>query len=82
MSAAGVTAAQALAQRGGQAAPARPGAGKAAVVTGSSRGIGGVIALRLARDGYAVTVNCLANRERAAGLLRDVEAAGGRAIWR
>ncbi|KFC62011.1 Short-chain type dehydrogenase/reductase [Devosia sp. LC5] len=58
-----------------------PGAGRAAVVTGSSRGIGAATAKRLARDGYAVTVNCLTSTDLAAAVVRDIEAAGGRAIW-
>jgi NAD(P)-dependent dehydrogenase (short-subunit alcohol dehydrogenase family) len=36
---------------------------------------------RLARDGYAITVNCVVNRDLAAGVVREIEASGGRAIW-
>jgi 3-oxoacyl-[acyl-carrier protein] reductase len=60
---------------------ALPGSGRAAIVTGSSRGIGAATAKRLARDGYAVTVNCLTHTNLAAQVVAEIEAEGGRAIW-
>lgn len=61
---------------------AQPGGGRVAIITGSSRGIGAATARRLAQDGYSVTVNYLTNRDLAAQVVRDIEAAGGRAIAR
>jgi 3-oxoacyl-[acyl-carrier protein] reductase len=76
------TVGRASAQADSAAARTLPGAGRVAIVTGSSRGIGAATARRLARDGFAVTVNCLTNRDLAAQVVRDIEAAGGRAIFR
>ncbi len=54
--------------------------GRVAIVTGGSRGIGGAIALGLARAGAAVVVNYAANRAAAAKVVGEISAAGGRAI--
>lgn len=72
----------ALAQEAAPSGSQLPGAGKAAIVTGSSRGIGAATARRLAREGYAVTINYLTNHDLAAAVVQDIEDAGGRAILR
>lgn len=54
--------------------------GKVALVTGSSRGIGRAIALRLARDGAAVAVNYVSRAAEAAQVVNEIESAGGRAV--
>ena len=54
--------------------------GKAAVVTGASRGIGRAVAARLARSGWAVCINYLERRDRAEELLALLEAEGRRAM--
>ncbi len=50
--------------------------GKVALVTGSSRGIGRAIALRLARQGANVAVNFFRNRDRAEETAQEVRALG------
>ena len=53
---------------------------KTAIVTGSSRGIGRAIALRFARDGARVTVNCLTTRDKAEAVAAEIRGGGGAAI--
>ncbi|MEU5974896.1 3-oxoacyl-ACP reductase family protein [Streptomyces sp. NPDC047315] len=53
--------------------------GKVAIVSGSGRGIGREIALKLASEGAAVVVNDL-DAEPAEETAKDIEAAGGRAV--
>lgn len=55
-------------------------AGRVAIVTGSSRGIGLAIARRLADEGAAVVVNYVSREQEAAAVVRAIEAAGGRAV--
>jgi len=49
---------------------------KSVLVTGSSRGIGKAIALRLARDGYDIVVHCRNHREEADRVAQAVSALG------
>ncbi|SDY57778.1 3-oxoacyl-[acyl-carrier protein] reductase [Modestobacter sp. DSM 44400] len=54
-------------------------AGRVAVVTGASRGIGAAIARALGAHGAAVAVNYLRNADRARQVVRDIQQLGGRA---
>jgi 3-oxoacyl-[acyl-carrier protein] reductase len=49
------------------------------LVTGSSRGIGKAIALRLAAEGFAVTIHCRNRLEEAAAVAKAIVDAGGQA---
>src|SRR5215468_7911499 len=52
---------------------------RVALVTGSSRGLGAVIARRLAHDGFAVAVNGRPGDEQVAAVGRAIRADGGTA---
>lgn len=54
--------------------------GKAALVTGASRGIGRAIALRLASEGAKVAINFAGNQKAAEEVKSEIEANGGEAI--
>lgn len=54
--------------------------GKIALVTGGARDIGGAISLELARNGADVVVNYHASESAAAGIVRDIQSLGRRAV--
>lgn len=60
--------------------PAASHAGRLALVTGASRGIGRVIAIELAARGADVAVHYLRNADAAADVVAEVEAHGRRAV--
>ena len=55
-------------------------AGRVAIVTGGSRGIGREAAVRLGKDGYAVAIVYSGSQTGAEQAVKDVEQIGGRAV--
>ena len=53
---------------------------RAAIITGSSQGIGAAVAEHLAADGLSVVINYSRNAGPAEALVKKIEAAGGRAV--
>jgi 3-oxoacyl-[acyl-carrier protein] reductase len=54
--------------------------GRAALVTGGSRGIGRAVCLGLAADGLAVAVNYRSGKKQAEEVVAEIESGGGRAV--
>lgn len=54
---------------------------KVALITGSSRGIGRAETIALARDGYAVCVNCVEREDKAQELAAQLRSEGCEAMW-
>src|SRR5260370_39711203 len=67
-------------ERNGMAAQDLPLAGKIALVTGSSQGIGRATALRLAQSGADIVVNYRRNKAAAAEVKDQIAATGTRCI--
>jgi 3-oxoacyl-[acyl-carrier protein] reductase len=53
---------------------------KVAIVTGSSRGIGKEIALKLSAEGFAIVINYLSNKTAAEEVAKQIEKSDGKAL--
>ncbi|MGY5452798.1 SDR family oxidoreductase [Agarivorans sp. MS3-6] len=53
---------------------------KVAIVTGAGRGIGAATAIQLAKQGYSLCINYLADEQSALAVVSQIEGAGGKAI--
>ena len=58
----------------------QPLQGKVALVSGAGKNIGRAIALALARDGASIVVNGRTDKAAVDGVVREIEAAGGKAM--
>lgn len=55
-------------------------AGKVALITGGSRGLGAATAVALAEQGADIAISYVSSADKAAAVVRDIEAAGVRAL--
>ncbi|MFE4105829.1 SDR family NAD(P)-dependent oxidoreductase [Almyronema epifaneia] len=55
-------------------------AGKVAIITGGSGGLGSATCLRLAREGAAIAVHYASRQAKADAVVKDLEKMGGKAI--
>ena len=69
-----------IASKDFQAAFAKPLAGKVALVTGGSRGIGAAIAKELADQGADVAVSYAASADKAEAVAKELQGKGVRAV--
>src|SRR4051794_24408967 len=66
--------------REGDGLMAKDLAGKVALVTGGSRGIGAAIARRLAAEGAAVAITYASAKQKADEVVKAIQGGGGRAV--